>query len=387
MDLKENNLSPENLIPGYLKGELAPEEKKELLSWLRSDPENKRLFDHYCDIWITAETGVRHPEFNFHEGFWKFKQRIKDSRPQDENRSGSVILRQFIRYAAIAIVAVAVSGLLFFNIGRNNYKNSGQAINELIVPMGSSASFRLSDGTSVTLNAGSSLKYDNCYGIEDRVVTLEGEAFFSVARKADKPFTVRTSHLNVVALGTSFNIKAYASDKTIVTTLVEGSVQIEGVSSEGAKQVTVLKPNQKLTFFKEDSTMLDVDAGINEKQQTLDPPAREQRLSMIPGAVTENVNVEPLISWKESKWIFEKQSLENIAVELERKFDVKIIFESERLKAFRFTGTILAEPIEQVLEVMSISAPINFSLEGNVVTLSENKSFEELNKLLYDARQ
>ena len=106
----------------------------------------------------------------------------------------------------------------------------------------------------------------------------------------------------------------------------------------------------------------------------------------VPRIVTENVNIEPVISWKENRWIFEKQSLFQIAVELERKFDVQINFESERLKTYRFTGTILAEPIEQVLEVMSISAPINFKLKGKVVTLSENKNFENLTKNLYNKR-
>jgi transmembrane sensor len=109
-----------------------------------------------------------------------------------------------------------------------------------------------------------------------------------------------------------------------------------------------------------------------------------QKPVSIARAVTENVDVKPVISWKENKWIFEKKSLEQIAIELERKFDVRIEFESERLKAYRFTGTLLAEPIEQVLEVMSISAPINFDLKGKVVTLSENKNFEKLNKLLYN---
>jgi ferric-dicitrate binding protein FerR (iron transport regulator) len=105
---------------------------------------------------------------------------------------------------------------------------------------------------------------------------------------------------------------------------------------------------------------------------------------VIPRLVRENVDVEPVISWKENRWIFEKQRLSQIAVELERKFDIQIYFDSERLKTVRFTGIILAEPIEQVLEVMSHSAPINFKLKGRVVTLSENKNFEKLNKSLYN---
>jgi ferric-dicitrate binding protein FerR (iron transport regulator) len=99
--------------------------------------------------------------------------------------------------------------------------------------------------------------------------------------------------------------------------------------------------------------------------------------------VKENVNIEPVVSWKESRWIFENQSLSQMAVDLERKFDVQILFASERLKSYRFTGTILAEPIEQVLEVMSITAPIHFKLNGRVVTLSEDKDLIEVNKNLY----
>jgi len=387
MHSKEKNPVPDNLISGYLTGELTPEEKKELLNWIRSDPGNKRLFDEYCEIWITTQAGVKHPEFNFHEGFWKFKQKIKGTDQQEKIRNQSGLFRQFLKYAAIVFIAVSASGLFFFNKGKNQIKNRGQSINELIVPMGSSASFRLSDGTFVTLNAGSSLKYDNCYGIYDRVVNLEGEAFFDVAKETDMPFTVKTSHLSVLALGTTFNVKAYSDDKTIETTLVEGSVRIEGISAEGTRQVTVLKPNQKMTFFKEDSTIFDETASPERKPGINVQQVQVQKLNMIPRAVTENVNVEPVISWKENKWIFEKQSLEKIAVELERKFDVRIMFETERLKTFRFTGTILAEPIEQVLEFMSLSAPINFNLKGKIVTLSENKNFEELNKLLYDQQQ
>jgi ferric-dicitrate binding protein FerR (iron transport regulator) len=130
--------------------------------------------------------------------------------------------------------------------------------------------------------------------------------------------------------------------------------------------------------------MVDETDRSNEKTENSQQALEKQKLASIPRLVTENVNVDPVISWKENKWIFDKQSLSQIAVELERKFDVQIIIESERLKSFRFTGTILAEPIDQVLQVMSLSAPINFKLKGRVVTLFENRNFEELNKSLYN---
>ena len=384
MQTKENKQSPENLIPGFLKGELTADETRELINWIKSDSTNKRYFDEYCEIWITAKSNLKNPGYNFQEGFWKFRQKIKAEEETAIGLNKTNLFKTITRYAAIFVVAASLSGFLFYYIGKNRFVNNGQSFSELIVPMGSRAQLSLSDGTTVTLNAGSSLKYDNRFGISDRVVQLEGEGYFNVAKDSERPFTVKTTYLNVMALGTIFNVKAYSGDKTIETTLVEGSVKIEEITDKSRVEVTILKPNQKLTFFKEDSMMVDKVAGPEEKSRSNTQPLQVQKSIGIPRLVTENVNVEPVISWKENRWIFEKQSLSQIAIELERKFDVQILFESERLKTYRFTGTIIAEPIEQVLEVMSISAPINFKLKGKVVTLSENKNFEELNKRLYN---
>ncbi|MCX6320826.1 MAG: FecR family protein [Bacteroidia bacterium] len=383
MQTKENKQSPENLIPGFLKGELTADETRVLINWIKSNSTNKRYFDEYCEIWTTAKANLKNPGYNFHEGFWKFRQKIKTEGESFIGRNKTNLFKTITRYAAIFIVAASLSGLLFYYIGRNRVINNGQSFNELIVPMGSRAQFSLSDGTTVTLNAGSSLKYDNRFGISDRVVQLEGEGYFKVAKDSKRPFTVKTTHLNVMALGTIFNIKAYSGDKTIETTLIEGSVKIEEITDKRTVEVTVLKPNQKLTFFKEDSTMVDEAAGPEVKSRSNTHPLQVQKSIGIPRLVTENVNVEPVISWKENRWIFEKQSLSQIAIDLERKFDVQILFASERLKSYRFTGTILAEPIEQVLEVMSITAPIDFKLNGRVVTLSEDKNLIEVNKNLY----
>lgn len=384
MQTKENKLSADNLIPGYLKGELTYDETRELINWIKLSSANKRYFDEYCEIWVTSKSSLKNPGYNFQEGFWKFKQKIKAYEVPQNGLIKTNLFKIITRYAAIFIVAFSLSGLLFYYLGKNRVANPELSYSELIVPLGSRAQFSLSDGTAITLNAGSRLKYDNRFGINDRVVQLEGEGYFKVAKDSQRPFTVKTSHLNVMALGTEFNIKAYADDKTIETTLVEGSIRIEEITDKSRAEVMVLKPNQKLTFFKEDSTIVDETAVTKGKIENNTQPLQVQKSLAIPRLVTENVNVEPVISWKENRWIFEQQSLSQIAVELERKFDVQIIFESDRLKTFRFTGTIIAEPIEQVLEVMSISAPINFKLRGKVVTLSENKNFEELNKSLYN---
>lgn len=191
MHTKENKQSPDNLIPDYLKGELTVDETKELISWIKSDSANKRYFDEYCELWITAKASLKNPGYSFQEGFWKFEQHIKVNEGLTIGFNKTGLFKIISRYAAIFIVSFSLSGLLFYYIGRNLVANPELSFSELFVPMGSRAQFTLSDGTAVTLNAGSRLKYDNRFGIYEREVQLEGEAYFKVTKDSNRPFTVK----------------------------------------------------------------------------------------------------------------------------------------------------------------------------------------------------
>jgi transmembrane sensor len=384
MQTKENNQSADLLITGYLEGDLNEGEIQQLINWIKLDKSNKEYFDEFCEIWITARASSNNQKYYLQEGFWKFRQKIKVDNHQGGSTTMLYIFKKTIRYAAVFIIAFSLSGFLFYYLGNKNTIKPIQGYSELVVPMGSKAQYILPDGSSVTLNAGSKLKFDNSYGIKDRVVKLEGEGYFKVARDIERPFVVETPYLNVTALGTEFNIKSYVIDKTVETTLINGSIKIEPVAWNGNDEINILKPNQKITYFKEDSSIIEEEPAKKNNDATGIQPVKVQKSSSAVRLVTENVNIEPVVSWKENRWIFEQQSLEQIAVDLERKFDIQIVFESERLKTFRFTGTIIAEPIEQVLEVMSITAPLSFKLKGRIVTLSENRNFEKRNKTLYN---
>lgn len=365
----------------YLEGTGSYEDTVKVREWFSNAETEDELYKESLQFWETLSLEPNIADYSETNTLDHIHYKIKIEKEAFLNKTN--IFRSITRYAAIFIIAFSVSGVLFYYLGKNHAAIPRESFCELNVPLGSKAKFSLPDGTTVTLNAGSRLKYDNLFGISGRVIELEGEGYFKVAKDASKPFIVKTSYLSVRALGTEFNIKAYPDDKTIETTLVEGAVEIESISDSKGAESHVLKPNQKFTYFKKDSTIVDETPIVKDRIDDKTQPPEKQKISSIPRLVTENIDIEPVISWKENRWIFEKQSLSQIAIELERKFDVQIKFESERLKTFRFTGIIINEPIEQVLEVMSITAPLIFKLKGRVVTLSENKSFEKLNQNLY----
>jgi len=383
MQDKEIKKSPDYLITDYLNGELTSDKTKELIEWIKSDSVNKKFFDECCEIWITSKASSGHQGYIPQVGFWKFKQIIKSVIDMPATSKKIRLLNRVIRYAAVFIIAFSLGGLLFYFTGSFQSVSEEQTFSEFIVPLGSRAQIILNDRTSVFLNAGSKLKYDNRYGINNRIVELEGEGYFKVAKDDDWPFIVETSHLNIVALGTEFNVKAYTVDNTIEATLVTGSIKVEHGTGNTIIETKELKPNQKITYYKEDSRLVDMRVSERDQRKKNVNSVEKQMASDIPKLVAEDINIEPVISWKENRWIFEKQTLEQIAIDLERRFDIQIIFESERLKFYRFSGIILAEPIEQVLEVISLSAPISYRLKGNVVTLKDNENLEMFSKNLY----
>jgi len=136
------------------------------------------------------------------------------------------------------------------------------AMNQLVIPCGNQSKLTLSDNTVVWLNAGSRLVYPTTFAGKTREVLLFGEAYFEVAKNAEKPFIVKTSDIQVKVLGTHFNVSAYAEDKVIQTVLQEGSIEICQNNSTFFDSKIVLKPNQMASFSKSsnETKLYDVDA-------------------------------------------------------------------------------------------------------------------------------
>jgi ferric-dicitrate binding protein FerR (iron transport regulator) len=267
-------------------------------------------------------------------------------------------------------------------------KKAQTAWYEIEAPLGAKSQVSLIDGTKVWLNAGSKLQYSTGYGQENREVRLTGEGYFEVAKNKALPFEVKTSGITVRALGTAFNVKAYPNDATIETILVEGEVEITQVGkTEGIdkNEHVLLKPKQRFTLKKNTNEML-VETTIREKEQTAELSVKQQQkpLTSTVKAVETTLDLMSHTSWKDKRWRIESEALGGFATKLERRYNVKIVFQDKDLPKYRFNGTFEDEPIEEVLRALALAAPVNFTLKGNQVVLSRNNKFKEAFQSLYE---
>lgn len=215
--------------------------------------------------------------------------------------------------------------------------------NTLKIPFGKRFEIRLSDGSIVHLNAGSSLKYPvNFLENQKRDVFLDGEAFFEVAKDPSRPFVVNVGGLDVEVLGTKFNVSSYPEDPTTDVVLVEGSVRMSGDSEQAESKPVILKPGSKGSY--------------REDQQQIS---------------THHVNTLLYTSWISGEMIFRNVPFGNIVRKLERAYDVDIQNYNNPLERVPFNANIdvESESIEDVLHRFSRLYPFRYEKKGNVLLI------------------
>ena len=219
-------------------------------------------------------------------------------------------------------------------------KEIGEEIvyNTMQIPVGGFYQLKLADGTKVWLNSLTQLRFPVTFAGEERKVYLTGEAYFEVARDSVHPFIVATDEgMEVKVYGTEFNVDTYRKG-TVKTTLVNGKVGIR-VSATGEE--VRLSPNQMALFTK-----------VTQSIQV------------------ENVDPYGAIAWKDGKFVFEDEPIEEIMERLSRWYDVKVFYANERIKKHTFTGIITRfADISDVLHLMEETAAVEFRIQGDTVTV------------------
>lgn len=376
------------LLTKHVRGDISADERDELENWKKSSPERAKLSDelsHYTFLENKLITELLCDKEKAYQNFIAWK-RAHQHRIQVKRRwIGSV--------AAVAVLLVTVAGI-FMNSYRDSeetivlgnslpagesratltlangqrmvlngkigdtltqsgvqvmasqgeikYETGKQSVdecfNQLEIPRRGEYRLVLADGTRVWLNSESRLKYPVAFHGNERRVYLEGEAYFEVMKNNEMPFVVVSGKTAVEVLGTSFNVRAYSDETCIYTTLVEGKVRLSNT-----QHLLELEPNEQ--------GIITISTGKMEKLK---------------------VDVNLYTSWKDGRFIFENQTLEEIMNTLGRWYDVKVFYTNEQVKQAMFNGNLKRyEDFNQIVDMLEMTGVANFMIDGDTIIISE----------------
>ena len=254
-------------------------------------------------------------------------------------------MTSLLRYAAVLILALGLT-YYFTQIQRGR---NGSRLTVIEAPAGTRTVVTLPDSSKVWLNAHSKIVFNGGFASENRDITLEGEAFFDVVHRKI-PFSIHTPVYDIVVLGTAFNVKVYPDDEESVTTLVRGSLRVERTLASKQREQIVLIANEKVSLAKHEGSAF---------------------------IVKKKIDAEGESAWKDGWLSVRGESLNELARKIERLYDVKIKFQDTGLQSYRYTGRIRQLSLEQVLKALSLTSPIEFSIEEKTVILRENKKAKQ----------
>ncbi|NJK95371.1 MAG: FecR domain-containing protein, partial [Bacteroidales bacterium] len=242
--MPENYTDIEKALLDYLDGTTSEDDLLSLQEWLKQSGNQKEL-NNIHDIYL-ASSILKSDSIYDPENAWAAFRKVNLKKTGKNKNSIIKLYGWSIKVAAVLLIVIAGT---FFIYKQLRIKTSvpETTFSEFNVPRGSRSHIFLPDGTSVWLNAESSLKFSQSFGKNQRDIILSGEAFFDVVRNEKIPFVVKAKNTIVKVLGTSFNIKAYPDENFVETTVVRGKVQVSSpeIKNDSLQQVT-LTANQKV---------------------------------------------------------------------------------------------------------------------------------------------
>ncbi len=324
------------LLDRFMSGKTSPEEERTLLAWF-SDPYHKeKIMAFYKSRWEES-SGKKLPPGIQGQMFREIKKRMRQERKMLKIKKKPYTLWSWLSYAAVAFVCISLG------VGSHWYYMRQVPLSDPLdyvvsADNGQRASVVLPDGTKVWLNSHTKLYYKSDYGVKERSVSLSGEAYFEVSKDTLHRFLVNAGDMEIEALGTAFNVKAYEEDDEMVTTLFEGSVR-----TAVGKESVILSPDESAVFNKSNHIL----------------------------SVNRPRNVSYARLWRTNELAFSGESLEEIAVLLNRMYNVEVRFLSNKIKSYSFSGVIRNNSLDNVFEIISLTAPITYESVGDTIYLNE----------------
>lgn len=320
MNRKIPTMPDAELLLRYLHDELSPAEREEVERTLKRDARAADALEALREAEALSRDIVRMELLDADAGYRRVRERIRARRRER-------LFRRVTRWAAVLALPLFAASMLFGYLYFRE-RNSGPLFAEVATSTGTVVRYELPDGSTVWLNAGSSLRYPVRFAGGRREVELRGEAYFEVETDRNAPFYVRTNAgMSVRVYGTSFNVNAYDDEPSIRTALVSGRVSVAGPDSRELH----IEPGEEVSF---DRTT---------------------------GAMTASrVRVEDECAWRDGRLVFRNTPLDEVLHRLERRYNVDIEFRNHSDEVFRYRATFRDETLDQIFDYLSASADIRW---------------------------
>ncbi len=326
------------LLRKYIDNNCTSAEVDEVFEWVQKQKDEYDGKVLLKDFWNEIDRTEAMDENFAQRRLDRIHHRINLSR-QDKWLTGKFFFlpgknRFFVTFLskAAAILLISVMTLFIYTYFFQSDQNASQ-LAEIISPAGSRTSLELSDGTKVWLNQGSKMIYPQKFTGRTRTVRLSGEGYFDVAHDKTRPFIVESRGMEVRAVGTRFNVKAYMDDTDFETTLESGKIII--LKKIPDKELTVCQMSPGQHFI------------INNKTN---------KYSLKTGELAKYV------SWKEGKLVFKDDKMDKVAERLSRWYNVEIIIKDPEVRELTYTATFVDESLDQVLEMLEVITPISYTV-------------------------
>lgn len=303
------------LLYKYFDGKANQEEVAKIRLWLEASPDNMRRLVKEREAYDLLLFNTPHTDNGLH---------LDDIK----SRSRKVYLfKEFLKIASVVLIAVLST--LFFT----REPNDNGAMQAIFVPSGKHLNITLPDGTSVWLNAKTSIKYPVSFNKKERLVEIDGQAYFDVAKNPDVPFIVSTKKGRVEALGTKFDVLAYSEDNRFEVMLMEGSVRVD--LNSAPDQSCLLHPN-------------------------------EQAYMMNGQLLVKNALDTMSYEWRNGILSFKNQSMADIMNTFEKVFDVRVIIEDPTIRNQHLTGKFrTVDGIDYALKILQREQNFNITEKTN----------------------
>ncbi|OFX32941.1 MAG: hypothetical protein A2W92_06865 [Bacteroidetes bacterium GWA2_42_15] len=325
--MEKEQIQIEHLLPDYFSGEISKENRLKVDNWRNLSAGNEKLFREMSTVWKSGAILGQMEQFNPKDALLKVDKRLALY-----NKPSSV-WQKLQKIAAVLLIPLLVySGFLTISQFKESKLASGETTwQEVKTGTGMVSELTLPDGTQVWLNSETTLRYPLNFG-KIREVNLTGEACFDVKKDEKHPFVVTTGTINVEVLGTSFNVANYANENQTEVVLLSGKVKLFTGEYGNKKEVGFLSPNQQALFK---------------------PSTKE--------LFVNNVSVEKYTAWKDGVLMFADDPMDEVTRKLSRWFNVEFVLESEELRDYVYRATFKDETLPQILDLLKISAPIEYT--------------------------